>query len=668
MSFQTIVDFVGKCRGTNGRKEKAGYAKEVGKQLAKLGEKEIVSFLATLFPVHHPNKYMPIGLTTLAYTLREILQMKGQGRLTCVSKGENPFDWIGSADKLCKQKKAEFMTVGAIQNGIKMLYKVTGKSKCENLECVLEECTPEQGRLFCEILGCNLNFGMRIKMFLEAVEADAAVASWIMSNSLERVAHAIATGEVAPLTVGYYVSSMLARQKPFDSPEDAFAFINGETKKRARTLIKASGSYIAQLKVDGYRIQLHREKKSGRFWYYSRHNLDMADTYFFNALNDVIGNNIEADSYILDGEVIAFNRSSKEFVPCSEMSASLWTKSSEIRLVFFAFDLLFYDGVQCMDMPYRKRLKKLQKLLPTAAELDGHMVVPMLDGAKWNGVKLGVKVSDKEEVKRYFDKVVGKDLEGIMLKDLESKWEPFARSNNHLKIKPPPQAFDLFIVGANINRLQMVSSLLLAYKKDEEYYTLCSCGTGLTYAARQALTLVIAESATWSTKGGHYVPAWLHAYGAEHPHMYLETPLACKVTAQKMINSVVYAGGKSLRFPVIREIPDIRYSEKKVFVSEDEIPVEVGFVQKESDLLEGMLIWLFKGDADVGIMSEMSRNVLRMGGRYLMDPDGDETIDLIVICGSESTTALDGVPRVNANWLRKSYMWNSIMPYDQFEV
>lgn len=685
-SFQTLCDFVAACREARGKgsiKLKEEKARAIGKMLKGMSSADgVLDFLATLFPVHHPEKYMPIGLTTLSYTLRTILEARGggRGRLVSVAKGENPFDWIASADALCTGRGAG---VDMIQRGIRMLYKTVGAAKCENLACVLEACTPEQGRLFCEILGCSLSFGFGVKHFLESFEDKGVVKTWIMTNNLERVARAIVTGNVGEMTVGYYVSSMLARQKPFENALEAFEFMSGSQKKRRREA-GGSGAYIAQLKIDGYRIQLHKSASKRRVWYYSRHNLDLGDGYFFKVLNDAVERAIGADvDCILDGEVIAFDKRTCEFVPCSEMSTFIWMKDPNIRLAYFVFDVLYYNGMQCMSMSYEKRLGVLRAAIPAALGFvecgDGHTVIPMFEGSQWGGAALAKRVGSAEECEAYFRETIERDLEGVMLKDLGSAWEPYGRSNNHLKIKPKPRSYDLFIVGANMNRMQMVSAVLLAYRcDDDQYYTLCMCGTGLTYRAKQVLTVVIAESATWSTKGGRDVPGWLHVYGQERPHMFLQQPMSCRVTAHKMTNSKVYAGGKTLRFPVIREIPGIGFNKDAgntvVYGGGDEIiPIEVGFVQKESDVLVGMRIWIVN-TGDDALMSELYRNVLRMGGEYVLDPLGEEKLDLIIVPNGKVNDEADlnimsrlaDVPRVNANWIRKTYLWNQIMKYDEF--
>lgn len=690
MSFQKIVDFVHLCRKESGKgsiKRKESAANQLGVYIKETCEDitTIEQFLCTLFPSQHPDKYMPIGLTTLAYALNHIANDRSYDK-TCnpVAKGENPFDWTPNVHILCK-KTADHdadLSVDAVQRAIQMMYKSVGLAKCKNLQTILEECTIDQGKLFCEIVGCALSFGFGTKHFLQCFDDPAVIQTWIMTNNLRRVAHSIFTGQCAPITVGYYISSMLARQKPFDSASDAYDMVVTACDKNKKR--KVSPYLFAQLKIDGYRIQLHRDHDANRTWYYSRHNLDLGDTYFFKVLDDALTTSTGsfAKDFILDGEIIAYDTENMDFVPCSEMNTFIWMKEHRFKLIYFVFDVLYMDGISTLHMSYANRLALLSKIAsPDTMTFNDHIVVPMIPGSMFKGFELCRKVYTPQDAQDYFDKAIALDLEGIMLKEPTSEWVPYDRSNMHVKVKSPPKAYDLYIVGANINRTQTVSAVLLAYKAShDQYYTMCMCGTGLTMKAKSTLTLTLAESGTWSTKGGHHVPSYLHAYGgSEKPHMYLRSPIPCKVTAHKMVNSKIYTGGKTLRFPVIREIPSLNIGiEKQSWEQKDAVPVEVGFVQASSDILKEYRIWVVRSTNE-SLMSELYRNILRMGGKFARDAFADDhtPVNLILVPDDkhdeeEMTIAFSdkfaNIPKVTATWLRKTFLFDKVQPIADFQA
>ena len=85
MQFQTLCTFISTCRTVKRKrsiKQKELAAEQLGKQISSLGdEQSIIDVLATLYPQNHPEKFMPIGLTTLAYLLRQIGNTGQGGRM-----------------------------------------------------------------------------------------------------------------------------------------------------------------------------------------------------------------------------------------------------------------------------------------------------------------------------------------------------------------------------------------------------------------------------------------------------------------------------------------------------------------------------------------------------------------------------------------------------------
>jgi hypothetical protein len=155
--------------------------------------------------------------------------------------------------------------------------------------------------------------------------------------------------------------------------------------------------------------------------------------------------------------------------------------------------------------------------------------------------------------------------------------------------------------------------------------------------------------------------------------MYLEQPLECKITAHKMLDSTKYSGGKTLRFPVIREIPSIKFNKdvkKNMYEANDTVPIQIGFVKPDSDILRDLRIWVV-GSSNDALMSEIYRNILRMSGVYYADPlEHFESINLIIIPDEkvdasqlELCEKFPNVPRVTADWLRKTYLWMEVMPF-----
>jgi ATP-dependent DNA ligase len=736
MFLETVNDFISEIRiiikqgGRGSRKNAESLCgRIIGVHLLSQDEtiESITSALCTLYPYFHPERFTPIGLSTMAYIIQAAVDEKFAGKKAQCCKGENPFDYVSSAglDLLCSSTN-KGITTCAVQRALNMMCTATNKAKHHTLIHILSECSVEQGRLLCEMMSCTLTFGMGVKRFIENLgchEKDqqavqAASKTLYMTNNLSKVSQALLDGVPAPLEVGYYISSMLARQKAFHDPLKAFDFIlkseihaknninqTNQTKgKRKREIDDDSllmqnhtCEFVAQIKIDGYRVQLHRKAGNiNRVWYFSRQGLNLAESYHFNVLDECILKSMGKDiDFILDGEIIAMNKKTNEFVPCSDMAACPWLKNDDIKLMYFVFDVLFIDNVTYIDDPYSKRLKIMKEKVK-----QNENIVPVLDSVSLYSHKtshLAQSITSQEEISLFYDIMVNVlDLEGVMIKSLHAPWKPYERSNSQVKVKPKPNSYNLYIVGANVNRAQLISSVLLAHKSEpcksesetkkdenEHYYAMTMCGTGLTARARARLTEWFFERNRSSTRGSHHVPSYLHVLGgSDKPHMYLcDTPIECRVTAQKMTDSKVYAHGKTLRFPVLRAIPTIQFDAEdengnmKSWKNEADsaLPIETGFVNKENDILINHNVWVVP-TKDESLYSELIRHILRMGGHYDKEPN-EHTTHFVVPDIRIDEQALSiaqieypGIPSISANWLRNCFLWNVLNSFENFKI
>lgn len=119
------------------------------------------------------------------------------------------------------------------------------------------------------------------------------------------------------------------------------------------------GNWIFEIKFDGYRIQAH--KRNGRPVVYTRSGLDW--TSDFPWLTDQLSM-LPARELVLDGEVVALEESGRSNF--SKLQASL--KSGRGNLVYYAFDLLFFDGFDLRGAPLIERKKILKALLEEAGQ------------------------------------------------------------------------------------------------------------------------------------------------------------------------------------------------------------------------------------------------------------------------------------------------------------
>ena len=153
---------------------------------------------------------------------------------------------------------------------------------------------------------------------------------------------------------------------------------------------------------------------------------------------------------ILDGEVIAvkdgmprpFQFVLRRFRRKYEVASYI----EEIELVPHVFDILYLDGRMLIDLPFAERRKNLETALRA-------YIAPQLQG------------DDVGALEGFYQKALDEGHEGIMIKDLSSRYSPGVRGKNWVKIKPEVDTLDLAVIGAEWGegrRAHFFGSYLLA--------------------------------------------------------------------------------------------------------------------------------------------------------------------------------------------------------------
>jgi bifunctional non-homologous end joining protein LigD len=172
-------------------------------------------------------------------------------------------------------------------------------------------------------------------------------------------------------------------KKPFDHPE-----------------------WIFEVKWDGYRAIA--EIQDGQVSLYTRNQISLNKKFFpiTEALQKL---RFEA---VLDGEIVAVD---DQGLPDFQMLQN-YQKSGRGYLIYYVFDLLFFNGHDLTNLPLLRRKELLHKILPAG-----------------NHIKFSDHVG-KEGV-LFFNVVKKKGLEGIIAKHSQSVYRMGQRSRQWLKIK-----------------------------------------------------------------------------------------------------------------------------------------------------------------------------------------------------------------------------------------
>jgi len=136
-----------------------------------------------------------------------------------------------------------------------------------------------------------------------------------------------------------------------------------------------NGKFFVEMKLDGERMQVHRQGKVVRYW--SRKGKEY--TYLYEKsltpyiLTPCFASHVE--SIILDGEMIAYDPVKEAFLPFGTLkSAALDAQPTEKspRPCIVVFDIVFLNGESLIDKPLTERVALMSKVL---IPKKGHMHV-----------------------------------------------------------------------------------------------------------------------------------------------------------------------------------------------------------------------------------------------------------------------------------------------------
>jgi len=241
-------------------------------------------------------------------------------------------------------------------------------------------------------------------------------------------------------------------------------------------VIKKLGLVGVQPKYDGLRVQIHKDNKKVSI--FSR-NLESMTEMFPELVAAAAG--LNAKTVILDGEAIAYDPDSEEFVPFQETTArrrkeGIAEMAASVPMRAFVFDVMFRDGSDLTALPYEQRFAIVEELL---RESDTLQKAPLM------------KTDSADVLTRELLDNISRGLEGIVAKRLDSPYQAGARNFNWVKLKRNTSGqlndtIDVVLLGSyrgKGKRAEFGAGALLAgvYDSDkDEFVTISKLGTGLS--------------------------------------------------------------------------------------------------------------------------------------------------------------------------------------------
>jgi bifunctional non-homologous end joining protein LigD len=211
--------------------------------------------------------------------------------------------------------------------------------------------------------------------------------------------------------------------------------------------------WLFEVKWDGYRAIAIVDEKEGASLI-SRNNLPFEKYYPINEALKSWGMNA-----VLDGELLVLNDKG-----ISDFGAMQnWRSEADGNLVYYVFDILWYEGKNLMELPLKERQAILQSILPTD---NDHIRQSKVFDA--NGID-------------FFAAAERIGLEGIIAKKADSTYTSDLRSREWLKVKVQRRQ-EVVIAGFTKNEGtgKSFSALVLGVYKGDELQFVGKVGTGFS--------------------------------------------------------------------------------------------------------------------------------------------------------------------------------------------
>ncbi|MFT3889662.1 MAG: ATP-dependent DNA ligase [Arachnia sp.] len=188
-------------------------------------------------------------------------------------------------------------------------------------------------------------------------------------------------------------------------------------KSVAEALASIEGPAAVEAKLDGIRIQVHRDGDDVRVF---TRSLDDITDRLPDVVEAVTG--LPFERGILDGEALALGPDGRprpfQETAARSMRLDGTSQRGRVPMTPFFFDVLSLDGDSLLDLPGRDRSARLAAVLPE------NLRVPRIETA------------DPTEAQAFADRVLTDGHEGVVLKSLAAPYEAGRRGASWIKVKP----------------------------------------------------------------------------------------------------------------------------------------------------------------------------------------------------------------------------------------
>ena len=550
MEFSIIAELFEKMENTSKRIELTNILVEL---LKKTPKKIIPNVVYLLQGIIRPNfEGVELGVAE-KLAIRAISKSSGLS----IKKIEDDYRNCGNlgltASNILKLKTqttftAEKITVERVYETLFKIANLEGKGsqdlKMKYISSLLNDATPLEAKFVLNILLGTLRLGIAENTVMDALAIGFTGKKEYRKQIEDAYNVSSDLGKVSEVIASEGLDGIKKFQISLFSPVRPMLADRIKSEKEATE--KMPVEFAAEYKLDGERVQIH--KQADKIILFSR-SLENITKYYPDIVEN-IGNSLDVNEGIFEAEIVAINENTGEFLPFQELmhrrrKYKLKEAVLQYPITVNFFDVLYFDGKNCLNLKYSERRKILEN---SVKENNFAKLVPM------------AIVKNENEVEDFLENSINSGCEGLMLKILDAAYRAGTRGGNWLKLKREYRnelgdSLDLVVIGAYFGkgrRTGRYGTLLLAtYNPEKDNFpSICKVGTGFTDESLDQLYQILSNKVI--LKKNPRIESEMEADVWFEPELVLEI-VASEITLSPIhktaLGTIRKGAGLALRFP-----------------------------------------------------------------------------------------------------------------------
>ncbi|CAK1544132.1 unnamed protein product [Leptosia nina] len=500
---------------------------QVSKRVYNLKSKQLVKLFSRIFNIDHDDMLTHLEQGDVADTIQKFF----------------------SKSRAVQPAMESTLTIQDIETFLEELSKLTKEDEqIYHFKKIVKKCSLNDITMLIRLIKGDLRINAGPKHILEGVHPDAYKV-FQTSRDLDMVLDKVLLNnsnikrkDASPKTVHAKLSLMTP----------ILPMLAEACKSVEMAMKKCPNGMFSEIKYDGERVQVH--KKGKEFKYFSRalkpvmpHKVSHFKDYLPQAFP-------KGEDMILDAEVLMVDVKTGKPLPFGTLGVHKQSEFKDAQVCLYIFDCLYYNGEVLMDMPIKRRRQILHENM---VEVKNHIM--------FSEQQLIRKPADLANM---IAEVLQLGLEGLVLKDLESTYEPGKR--HWLKVKKDylfdgamADTADLVVLGAWFGTGKkggMMSVFLMGCldTHKNKWVTVTKVHTGHDDNTLERLQKELAPLMTKISQDYNKVPMWLDCNKGMVPDFVALDPQkqpVWEITGTELTKANLHtADGISVRFPRVTRI------------------------------------------------------------------------------------------------------------------